>query len=346
MNKSRLILLLAAALLTLAVALYVATQRNHASDANGGAVLPALANELNSVTAVSVLKGSATPTVTLHKQGEQWTVEQRANYPADLPKLRKLLLSLSEAKIREQKTSIPANFAAIGVQDPALPGATGLQVTLVAQDGKHALIIGKAVGEGSFVRRAGENASYIVEPAISVEAEPRFWIDTKLLDLAASNIQSISVKPAAGPAYSLHRMPAVANGGFVLDAVPSGRLAADAQTLAPSPTSFSGLSAEDVAAAGDIDFAMPSIATLGMSDGNIITFTGSAVGDKRWIEVAASKDAALTAKTAGRAFQIAAYRYDAIFRPLEQLLVPKPEKTPAAKPPGAAPKRPAPATRP
>ena len=35
------------------------------------------------------------------------------------------------------------------------------------------------------------------------------------------------------------------------------------------------------------------------------------------------------AKAAGRAFEIAGYRYDAIFRPLEQLLVPK--ESPAAK---------------
>ena len=67
----------------------------------------------------------------------------------------------------------------------------------------------------------------------------------------------------------------------------------------------------------------------------MITITGAAaaaVGDKHWIQLQASKDAALNAKTAGRAFEMAGYRYDAIFRPLEQLLVPKPPPAPPQKP--------------
>jgi hypothetical protein len=59
------------------------------------------------------------------------------------------------------------------------------------------------------------------------------------------------------------------------------------------------------------------------------------VADKHWIQLQAAKDAALNAKVAGRAFDIAGYRYDAIFRPVEQLLVPK-EPPPANKVSAAA----------
>ena len=69
--------------------------------------------------------------------------------------------------------------------------------------------------------------------------------------------------------------------------------------------------------------------TVTLTDGSAITLSGVAVGDKRWIQVAAPKDAALSAKANGRAFEIATYRYDGIFKPLEQLLVPKP--APATK---------------
>jgi hypothetical protein len=357
MSRRRLIALMVAALLAIAGAMYLSTQRNLPRDSHGMALLPALAGELDTVTSLNVLKGSPSPTVTVQKQGEQWTVAQRANYPADLAKVHKLLLALSDAKIREEKTSDPANYAIIGVEDPSKPGATGSEIELTAKDGKHGVIVGKYTGQGTFVRRAGEKVSYSVEPAISFEAEPRYWLDTKLLDIPADKIQSMEFKPASGTPYSLHRVPVVeakpapeakpaaAAGAttpgaataaapatppappatkFALEGVPAGRLAADAPSLAPSPTTLSGLGSDDVAAAGDIDFSKPSAVTVTLSDGSVLSFTGTAVGDKRWIQVSAPKDAALNAKVNGRAFEIAGYRYDLIFRPLDQLLVPKP----------------------
>jgi hypothetical protein len=340
MTRQRFIALLIAAFVAISGALYLSTQRNLARDPRGMSLLPSLANELNTVTSLSVRKGSAIPAVTVHKQGEQWTVAERADYPANVSKLRRLVLNLSDAKIREEKTSNPANYSMIGVEDPSHAGATGAEVEVVAQDGKHAVIVGKPAGEGNFVRRAGEEVSFLVEPGIPVEADPRYWIDTRLLDIPTDKIQSVEVKPAAAPGYTVRRVPkpdsknadggkvvdAVprppTNGDFTLDAVPATRRAADPQTLAPSPTAFSGLTAEDVAAAADVDFSKPSIIAVTTSDGNTVTITGTAVGDKRWIQIAAPADASLSAKTHGRAFEIASYRYDGIFRPLEQLLIP------------------------
>jgi hypothetical protein len=72
-----------------------------------------------------------------------------------------------------------------------------------------------------------------------------------------------------------------------------------------------------------------------------VTLTGVAAGDKRWIEVQSSKDAGIARKAKDRAFEIASYRYDAIFRPLDQLLVPreaKPRAEAGASKSGAAPR--------
>jgi hypothetical protein len=379
MSRQRFIALIVAAVLAISGALYLSAQRNLRRDTHGAALVPTLAGELNTVTALSVRRGSAAPTVTVHAQGGGWTVAERGDYPADVSKLRKLLLALSDARIVEEKTSNPANFPVIGVEDPSQPGATGAEISVTARDGKHAVIVGKPVGQGNFARRSGDNLSYSVEPGISFETEPRFWIDSRLLDIAAGNIRSIEVKPAAGPGYTVHRVaaastssaasstgsgtaastsPAAAGSGtagstnsapgsagsgaasagpaaskgeenFVLDGVPPGRKAADAASLAPSPTAFSGLTADDVTPVGDVDFSKATVATVALSDGNVITATGAVVGDKHWVQLKASKDAALDAKAAGRAFDIAGYRFDAIFRPLEQLLVPK--ETPASK---------------
>jgi hypothetical protein len=189
--------------------------------------------------------------------------------------------------------------------------------------------VGKSVGEGNFVRRVGENQTYSVEPAISVETEPRYWIDSRLLDVPATLIQSIEVKPAAGAAYSIRRLGSTDN-AFSLDGVPAGRKPLDGPALAPAATTFTSLTAEDVARSSDLDFTTPTQAIVTLNDGTVITLTGAAGGDnKHWLQIKSSKDAALTAKTSGRAFEIASYRYDAIFKPLDHLLMPK--ETPAPK---------------
>jgi hypothetical protein len=332
--------------------MYLSTQRNLPRDPHGAAFLPFLAGEMSTVSALSIRRGGAVPSVTVQKQSDQWTVKERGGYPADLSKVRKLLLALSDAKIVEEKTSNPASFPIIGVEDPSVAGATGAEVTITAQDGKHSVIIGKTVGEGSFARRGGEDKSYSVEPAINIDAEPRAWIDTHLLDVPAADIQSMQVKPAAGPAYSIHHAAAAdhaaagdhapagdyapAGGGdFVLDGVPPGRKPVDSASLAPSPTTYSGLTADDVAAASDIDFSKATVVTVTLTGGKVLTLTGAVSGDKHWVRLEASKDAALTAKVMGRAFELSGYRYDAIFRPLETLLVPK-EAPPGAKKSGTA----------
>jgi hypothetical protein len=333
MNRQRFMALTVAALLAIFGALYLSARRNPPSDPHGGALLPSLSNELNTVTALSVRRGGATPTATVHLQGGHWTVVERGDYPADVTKLRKLLLALSDAKIIEQKTANPASFAVIGVEDPSLAGATGAEISVTAHDGKHTVIVGKPAGGGNFARRGGENTSYIVEPGISIDAEPRYWIDARLIDIAAADIQSIGIKPAVGSPYTVHRA-AAGGANFVLDGVPPGRKAADPASLAPSPTTYSALTADDVAPVAGIDFGKATVATLTLSNGNVITMTGATSGEKHWVTLQASKDAALNALAAGRAFELSGYRFDAIFRPLEQLLVPK-ELPPAARKAGA-----------
>ena len=75
---------------------------------------------------------------------------------------------------------------------------------------------------------------------------------------------------------------------------------------------------------GDLDFGQPSVVTVTLSDGNVVTLTGTVIANRHWIKVQATKDAALSAKADGRAFEIASYRYDAIFKPLDRLLEPLP----------------------
>ena len=365
MSRARFGFILAAALIALCAAFYLSSRRSLQHDTQGVLLLPFLAQEIDTVTELRVRKGSATPVVTVQRNGDQWSVVQLGGYPADISKLHKLLLALSDAKIVEEKTSEPANYPIIGVEDPTQPGAGGAELTLTAKDGKHTLIVGKPIGDGDFVRRAGEVKSYSVAPGISVDTEPKAWIDARLFNVPSGEVQSVEFKPATGPGYVLHRAKpseakpsegdaqkpkpgeqkpaapksAEADPGFVLESVPAGRKPLDGKALSPSRVALMDVRAEDVAKASDIDFSKATQVVFTLSDGNVLTLTGAAIGDKRWIQVQATKDAALTAKAQNRAFEVASYKYDAMFRPLDDLLVAKETKPPEGK--SAAPKHPA-----
>jgi hypothetical protein len=347
MSRRRFTGLLISALIVLAAALYAGSKRNAGEPgAEGTPFLPQLAAALGKASEIDLQRGAATPAVTLHRTAEQWSVAQRSDYPADASKVRKLLLSLADAKIVEEKTSDPANFAVIGVEDPVQPSAAGTQITIKTPDGTHGVIVGKPIGEGNFARRVGENRSFTVAPGITADVDPKAWIDSRLIDVAATQIQTLEEKPASGPGYALHRVKP-GDEGFAFDgAPPAGRKLLDAKALAPPTTLLSTLTAEDVAAASAIDFSKSSEAIFMLADGNVITIRGTAADDKRWIEVNSTQDGPLQAKVQNRAFEVASYRFDAIFRPLEQLLVPKETPPPPAAgkggPKSAAPRAKAP----
>lgn len=319
MTRQRFVALLCAAILAISAAVYFGTAHRDAAEPAGGALLPGLKDKLSGVDAVSILKGGAAPSVRLRKVGDRWRVAERGDYPADEAKLRRLLIALGDAVIVEQKSADPANYALLGVEDAA---AGGTEISLHSADGERALLIGKTSGNGSFVRRAAEAQSLLVAPSISFETEPRYWIDARIADVDTALIQKIEVQPASGTAYALHRLGPDA-GNFALDFVPAGREALEARLLAPAASAYTGLVAEDVAAAKDVDFGNPSRTILTLSNGSVITLSGAAVGEQYWITIGASADPAPYPNAAGRAYLIAKYRYDALFRPLEQLLKPK-----------------------
>jgi hypothetical protein len=352
MSPKRFVSLLVAALVAIAGAMYLSSLRHLDRDDSGKPLLPSLEASLDEITDIRLRKAESKPFATLHRQSPgHWVLAERDGYAADLGKIRRLLLALGEAKVVEGKTANPASYDILGVEDVGRPNAGGTEVTLVAPAKTTTLIVGHSAGNGNYVRRAGEAQSLLIEPPVPLDTNTRDWIDTRLLDISPEKIQRIRMRLADGGSYAIARVPppaaapppagaakpamapAAEGDGFKLDAVPAGREAADPASIAPSPTTYKGVPADDVAAATGIDFSKSSVAELDLSDGSTLTLTGTVAGDKHWIKLQSSKDADLNARLQGRAFEIAGYRYDAIYRPLEQLLKPKPLKAaPATKP--------------
>lgn len=171
--------LMAAALALMTAAFYFVSERGLPRDPAGTPLLPALAARVDEVTAVLIRKGGPEPVVTLRKVGDAWIVAGSGDPPADRAKLIHLLRALADARLVDEKTTSPADYRYVGVEDPTAPGATGTEIEVDTAYSRYAVIVGRRIGGETIVRRRGERASYGVLPPIAVTADPADWRDAR-----------------------------------------------------------------------------------------------------------------------------------------------------------------------
>jgi hypothetical protein len=342
MNGRRVAMLLGAALVIILLAIWVSSRKVQIADnAAGTPVLKALKAQLNDVTEVRIAKGDGSRT-TLRKQPTGWMVGER-EYPADTTKVRKLLIDLSSLNTVEAKTSDPEKYSQLGVEDVTAPTATGTRVEAATAQQVHGIIIGKNSGSKSvYVRSMEAKQSVLATPLVLAEADPKHWLDTALLDIPEARVREIEVAPSGTPAYKVTREKKEQT-DFTVTPVPKGR-----ELSSPAVANGYG-SALVLLALTDVkkqDDAKPILqeprVTFRTFDGLELQITGRVDGEHRLIMIAPKSTAAETADEAqklearvkGWMFEIPNYKYDALFRPLEEMLKAVEKKT-DAKAPGA-----------
>jgi Domain of unknown function (DUF4340) len=306
-----------------------------------GQVLPLKQNDLNAVARLRIFKGDGSHT-TLNRDTTRWLVAERG-YPADTGQVRKLLLDLSALQIEEQKTSDPALYSKLGVEDPrgAQSGSTGLDIDLNAKT--LSLIVGKTSGTGSvFVRLAGAPQSLLARPQLTPDSDPRHWLDRTILDIAPDQIVEVDLKVPGGPDYVIKRSGAADGSDYVVTAIPKGRELSDPSAPAALAGALAGLQLDDVRKAGTLTAAASAI--FQTRDGLTLRIAGLQQGATRFLTVVATASAPaaqqrvqeLNSRLGGWEFEVPGYRYDGIFKPLEQLLKPKPAPAPPGAPKASA----------
>jgi hypothetical protein len=339
-------MLLVAGVLVVAFAIWLSSQRHlERATSAGDLVLPGLEQALNNVTEVRLTKGDETHT-TLKKGPNGWIVAER-EYPADSGMVRKFLLSLGALNVVEEKTRNPANYPVLGVEDTTSPKATGTRVALVTPTKTYEIIVGKSPGgKSGYVRVPTKEQALLAAPSLTVDADPKRWLDHTLIDIAQERVKSVEEKLADGPAYTAAREKK-AQSDFTVSPIPKGRELSSPVAADPIAGALGGMTLDDVhkASAPAADAKMShaifhtfdglDIDVAGRKDGahDLVTFTVHSTAKET--EAEAQK---LTTQLQGWEYELPSYKYDSIFKPLEELLKPleppkKPEKPAAAKKP-------------
>src|SRR5438552_5527429 len=341
MSAGRVVALLVAGLALVGFAMWVASQRHlERATLAGDLVLPDLEHHVNAVSEVALRKADGTH-ATLKRNGAGWSVGERG-WPADPDKVRKLLLDLGALNIVEEKTRLPANYPQLGVQDVDSPKATGTRVEVRTPARTWALIVGKSSSAKSgYVRVANAPQTLLAAPLLTVDADPKGWLDRSLIDLAPDRVRQVEEKPATGPSFNLTRDKKEQT-DFSVSPRPVGRELSSAGVANPIASALSSLTLDDVARAGSSPDPEAAHALYRTVDGLEVEVSGRKGGTRSLASLRARSTAKeteaeagkLNARLGGWEFEIPDYKYGAIFRPLDELLKkpPEPEKKAARTP--------------
>jgi hypothetical protein len=360
MTSRRLLILGIAAIVIIVAGVWLAGRESSSGSSAGGAALyPGLKEQLNSVSAVNIYKAGDARVVEMKRQGDSSTVSERDNYPADEGKLRRLVIAIADAKVLEEKTSNPESYATLGVEDTEGANATSLRIELVGAPKPVDLIVGKqgAGARSTYVRRAGEKQSWLIDTSIDTSATPEAWLRKDILDVSADRVQSASIETKGAKPYTAAK-GARADTNFAVEGLPKGK-SLSAPTAANSvATALTALSLADVRAASAFQSTPAAAhATFKTFDGLVVEADGWVQDQKHYIALRPSFDAALAerfkvatapgdekkeekkdesprpaapnveedakklaAKVTGWVYEIPDYKYESVFKPLDQLV--------------------------
>jgi hypothetical protein len=353
MSAKRFLVLLIAALVVISFAFWLSTQRYLPRDrAFGTPVLAGLAPAVDDVRSIRIVGPGNRTLVTIDRPDGRWRVAERG-YPADGRRVRALLRSLGELQVLEPKTRDPRRHAALGVEDVAAPDAGGLRVELRGPGGPTALIVGHASDPTSgYVRVQGAAQALLATPRIDLSRTPDDWLARTIVDVAPVRVQSVTISRDGSRPWRADK--ASRDAAHFAFGGSSGQASLSApDELDTLANALAALEFDDVRRAAE--FAPPagpeSRATFRTFDGLLLEFVGRIDGDHRWLQVAASADAAFAARfppgagdeapgpeqvraeaeridstTRGWWYRVGADRYDRVFRPLEP--PPRPRGTP------------------
>jgi hypothetical protein len=203
----------AAATVLLAIVTFASNNQWSTGEKAGEKLLPGLSDAIGSVAELEVRQGDNA--VVLERKGGSWFMKSREGYPADVSKVRTLLVALGQAELIEGKTRKPERYAALEVEDPTGKTAKSRLVKLTGNKGNAIaeVVIGKQRAEaygsgreaGTYVRKAGDAQTWLANAEIGASAAVKDWVKTTFLTLETDKIGRIGIEIPGEQALKIER---------------------------------------------------------------------------------------------------------------------------------------------
>jgi hypothetical protein len=295
--------------------------------AEGSLAFPGLAARLATARRIELRRGAQG--TTLIRDGETWRIAEQQGYPARPERVRETLTGLTELRLTEERSSDPAQWPRLGVEDPAGPGSGATLLRVFDAEGRPLaeMILGRRrirtqgnQPEATYARRPGESRAWLAEGRLGADADPSLWIDRDLANLAPARLRRVEVMRTGQPPLVLARAGEV---DAPLDIVtPPDPPVADRVALDEVGRAFDGLSFIEVRTEAPGEAL--GEARFHYTDEVTITVRPHREGELFWVRLGAEggeEAQRLNARFQGWAFQLGLWKEKAMIPRLEDLVV-------------------------
>lgn len=288
---------------------------------------PNLAQRLANAARVEVLKHDSA--LVVERSGDDWVLPSKAGYPVRPERIRELLTGLTELRLVEQRTANPEQLERLGLEDPARPGATSQHLRILDAGGTviAELILGRRrvrtqgnLPEAIYVRRVGENQSWLAEGRIAVDSDPQLWLDRDIANIPRDRVRRVTVR-RAGEAELVLTRPGEADAQLAITS-PEGAPPTDETSLDEVGRGFEFLTFLDVRREAEVPGESLGEGRFELTDNLVIRVRVHKEGENVWIMMAAEGDAEaarLNARWQGWAYQVGPWKEKAFVPRLADL---------------------------
>lgn len=342
MSPRTISILLVMAILSTAAAVYGVSTRVSYQKTNfqGQRLFPALLDDAKTAQEMVVTQNGLT--LTLVRNGDKWSLKESGNYPVHGNLVSKVIFSLANMELLEARTDKPSRYDALDLGDPDKKGTKSQHVTLKDGAGKVLadLIVGRAnfflpetTTGGMYVRRPGEQQTWLVRGLVDFGGEPRSWLVREIIDIKPERISHVDVTQPDGEKLIVVPKPGE-KGEFAFENMPEGMKLKSEFAPRNIAALLSSFVLNDARRAGDVtlDPAQAIVADFMTNDGihvvlhlwqadkqHYMTLEAAYVGDKP--DSDAAKQAATAAeRTKGWVYIIPDYHYEQVSKKMSTFL--------------------------
>jgi len=223
------------------------------------------------------------------RTGDVWTTPDRFGYMIDTNDVRRLIVSISDMRYIERKTSLPERFERLEVDD--VDGINAESAYVRISDASGAVLAEAIVGRpsarfidgaisGTYIREPGTTNVWLVSGIANVQTRLVPWLQRTIVSLPANTVARVALNSSDGTILLSRETPDTED--FALAGAPDGR-ALDKRKVTSISRALADIGLEDVKPRSELTLPDDAqTATVTTFDGVAVTVRLAKIDNKNW----------------------------------------------------------------